>query len=134
MDAPSPVVVQPVVVESPARELPTRLGPLGDEQLARLVQSGSESAFATIYARHHQRLYRYCRSVLRDSDDAYDALQSTLARALAALQSGQRNAPLRPWLFRIAHNEAVSLIRRRVPVGEPSDDAEPCAASAEHQA
>jgi len=99
-----------------------------------LVETGSEPAFATIYTRYHQRLYRYCRSVLRDSDDAYDALQSTLAGALAALQSAKRDAPLRPWLFRIAHNEAVSLIRRRVPVGEHSDAAHPCAASAEHQA
>jgi RNA polymerase sigma factor (sigma-70 family) len=126
--------LSPIAVRSSAHELPNRLALLGDEQLARLVESGSEPAFATIYARHHQRLYRYCRSVLRDSDDAYDALQSTLAGALAALQRGQRDAPLRPWLFRIAHNEAVSLIRRRGPVGEPSDAAEPCAASAEHQA
>jgi RNA polymerase sigma factor (sigma-70 family) len=129
VDAPSPKAVR-----SSAHELPNRLALLGDEQLARLVETGSEPAFATIYARHHQRLYRYCRSVLRDSDDAYDALQSTLARALAALQGGQRDAPLRPWLFRIADNEAVALIRRRGPVGEPSDAAEPCAASAEHQA
>lgn len=129
MNASSPVAVRPS-----AQELPNRLALLEDEQLAGLVESGSESAFATIYARHHQPLYRYCRSVLRDNDDAYDALQSTLARALAALQNGRRDAPLRPWLFRIAHNEAVSLIRRRMPVGEPSDAAEPCAASAEHQA
>src|SRR5438876_6202336 len=91
----------PVAVQSSARELPDRLALLGDEQLAHLVESGSEPAFATIYTRHHQPLYRYCRSVLRDSDDAYDALQSTLAGALAALQRGQRDAPLRPWLFRI---------------------------------
>jgi RNA polymerase sigma factor (sigma-70 family) len=129
VDAPSPIAVR-----SSAHELPNRLALLGDEQLARLVETGSEPAFATIYARHHQRLYRYCRSVLRDSDDAYDALQSTLAGALAALQGGQRDAPLRPWLFRIADNEAVSLIRRRGPVGEPSHAAQQCAASAEHQA
>jgi RNA polymerase sigma factor (sigma-70 family) len=129
VDAPSPIAVR-----SSAHELPNRLALLGDEQLARLAESGSEPAFATIYARHHQRLYRYCHSVLRDSDDAYDALQSTLACALAALQSARRDAPLRPWLFRIAHHEAVSLIRRRGPVGEPSDAPERCAASAEDQA
>ena len=38
-----------------------------------------------------------------------------MARALAALGRGVPNAPLRPWLFRIAHNEAVSLLRRRRP-------------------
>ena len=37
---------------------------------------------------------------------------------------GQRDAPVRPWLFRIAHNEAVSLLRRRSQTVELSDDPE----------
>jgi RNA polymerase sigma factor (sigma-70 family) len=99
-----------------------------------LVEDGSERAFAVIYERYHQRLYRYCRSHLRDGDDAYDALQSTLANALAALQRGQRDAPLRPWLFRIAHNEAISLIRRREPDRGSFDAIESCVPSAEARA
>ncbi|MEA2141199.1 MAG: hypothetical protein QOC91_1298, partial [Solirubrobacteraceae bacterium] len=95
---------------APEPSLPGAL--LTDERLARLVARGSERAFQTIYERYHQQLYRYCRSLLRDGDDAYDALQSTLVSALAALQRGQRDAPLRPWLFRIAHNEASSQTRR----------------------
>ena len=86
---------------------------LGDERLARLAARGSSRAFAAVYERYHQPLYRYCRSILRDDSDAQDALQSTFTRALAALKRDQRSAPLRPWLFRIAHNEAISLLRRR---------------------
>lgn len=107
---------------------------LADELLARLVARGSERAFETIYDRYHQRLYRYCYSLLRDSDDAYDALQSTLVSALAALQRGQRDAPLRPWLFRIAHNEAISEFRRRGPVGEANETLQLIAPSAEERA
>jgi RNA polymerase sigma factor (sigma-70 family) len=107
---------------------------LSDERLARLVEDGSERAFAMIYERYHQRLYRYCRSLLRDGDDAYDALQSTLANALAALQRGRRDAPLRPWLFRIAHNESISLIRRREPDRGSFDATESCVPSAEARA
>lgn len=92
---------------------PTRLSRLSDELLARYTARGSERAFAVLYERYHQPLYGYCRSIVRDDTDAQDALQSTFAGALSALQRGRRNAPLRPWLFRIAHNEAVSLIRRR---------------------
>ena len=51
--------------------------------------------------------------MLHDDADAQDALQSTFTSALVALRAGRRDAPLRPWLFRIAHNEAISLIRRR---------------------
>jgi RNA polymerase sigma factor (sigma-70 family) len=92
---------------------PARLSRLSDELLARYTARGSERAFAVLYERYHQPLYGYCRSIVRDDTDAQDALQSTFAGALSTLQRGQRNAPLRPWLFRIAHNEAVSLIRRR---------------------
>jgi RNA polymerase sigma factor (sigma-70 family) len=92
---------------------PTRLSRLSDELLARYTARGSQRAFAVLYERYHQPLYGYCRSIVRDDTDAQDALQSTFAGALSALQRGRRNAPLRPWLFRIAHNEAVSLIRRR---------------------
>jgi RNA polymerase sigma factor (sigma-70 family) len=86
---------------------------LGDERLARLAARGNPRAFATVYERYHQVLYRYCRSILRDDADAQDALQSTFTRALSALKRDQRTAPLRPWLFRIAHNEAISVLRRR---------------------
>src|SRR6266508_4274056 len=66
-----------------------------------------------MYERHHQALYRYCRSILRDDEDARDALQSTMAKAVAALRSEERDFELRPWLFRIAHNEAISRLRQR---------------------
>ncbi|HLB21410.1 MAG TPA: sigma-70 family RNA polymerase sigma factor [Solirubrobacteraceae bacterium] len=111
-----------------------RPGLLGDERLARSVARGDEGAFATIYDRYHQRLYRYCYSLLRDREDAYDALQSTLANAFAALQAGRRDAPLRPWLFRIAHNEAITVIRLRGRDLTTTDVAESCVPSAEDRA
>jgi DNA-directed RNA polymerase specialized sigma24 family protein len=92
--------------------------PADDERLAALVGEGDDRAFTVLYERYHQRLYGYCLSLLRDDSDAQDALQSAFAGALAALRRGQRNAPVRPWLFKIAHNEAISLIRRRRPEAE----------------
>ena len=74
---------------------------------------GDAAAFAAVYERHHQALYRYCRSILRHEEDAQDALQSTMAKAFAALQDERRDFDLQPWLFRIAHNEAISILRRR---------------------
>jgi RNA polymerase sigma factor (sigma-70 family) len=71
------------------------------------------AAFAAVYEDNRQALYRYLRSILRHDQDAQDALQSTMTRAFAALRDEPRDFELRPWLFRIAHNEAVSLLRRR---------------------
>jgi RNA polymerase sigma factor (sigma-70 family) len=91
--------------------IPARL--LGDEQLARAVEAGREDAFATLFHRHHQQLYRYCRSLVGNDQDAQDALQASLTKALVALRERRRTAPLRPWLFRIAHNESLTLVRSR---------------------
>src|SRR4051794_3109998 len=86
---------------------------IGDEHLAQSVAVGDQAAFAELYARYHQPLLRYCRSILGAEADSQDAVQSAFVRALAALQGERRSAPLRPWLYRIAHNEAMSVLRGR---------------------
>jgi RNA polymerase sigma factor (sigma-70 family) len=104
-------IALPIAGVSPGLAFPGRL--LSDERLARLVSAGSERALTLLYERHHQALYRYCRSIVRDHDDAQDALQSTMTNAFLALQASERDLAVRPWLFRIAHNEAVSILRKR---------------------
>jgi RNA polymerase sigma factor (sigma-70 family) len=113
------------------RRSPVRHSLLSDERLARLVSTGDEQAFATLYQRYHQQLYRYCRSMLRHDADAQDALQSAMTSAYAALRRSQRDAPVRPWLFRIAHNESISVMRRRRPTTELTDDLGATVASVE---
>ena len=123
-------VSPPIVGVTP----PRRLSLAGDERLARLVRDGSEDAFAALYERYHQRLYRYCRSMLRNDADAQDALQSTFAGAYTALADGRRDAPMRPWLYRIAYNESVSMLRRRRPEASLVEANELPSASAEQRA
>ncbi|RDJ93620.1 RNA polymerase sigma factor, partial [Lacticaseibacillus rhamnosus] len=53
--------------------------------------------------------------------------------AFAALRRGGPDAPIRPWLFRIAHNEAVSALRRRRPTVELSDATDCWTTSVEDQ-
>src|SRR3954452_7368028 len=74
---------------------------------------GDAAAFARIYERHHDALYRYCQSLLRDDQDAQDALQSAMESAFAALQRERPESELRTWLFRIAHEEALAIRQRR---------------------
>ena len=88
---------------------------LGDDRLARRAAAGDRQAFAVLYQRHHQSLFRYCRAILGDAEDAADALQNTMAAALRALPGERREIRLKPWLYRIAHNESISLLRRRSP-------------------
>ena len=92
---------------------PATLRLLAETRFRSRAMRGDAAAFAAVYDRHHQALYRYCRSLLRDDHDAQDALQNALTRAFAALQTEERDFELRPWLFRIAHNEAITLLRQR---------------------
>ena len=101
------------VSRAPRHPRGVALRALGDERLARLASEGDRQAFAAIYDRHHQALYRYIRSIVRDPDDATDALQSAMVGALRGMPARDANAPLKPWLFRIAHNEAINVLRRR---------------------
>jgi RNA polymerase sigma factor (sigma-70 family) len=59
---------------------------------------------------------------VRNPQDAEEAFQLTMLAAYRALSAGRGpRATLRPWLFRIAHNECVDLLRGRPPVEELTD-------------
>src|SRR3954447_10617140 len=86
---------------------------LSDDRLVRSATRGEERAFAAIFERFHQELYRYCRALLGDEEEARDALQNTMVKVVRALPGEHRQIARRPWLYRIAHNEAIALARQR---------------------
>ncbi len=97
---------------------------MGDESLASRAAAGNRDAFGALYERYHDPLLGYTRSILLDDEDARDATQSALENALRALPRREPGRPLRPWLYRIAHNEAINVVRRRQPVTEGDLDVE----------
>jgi len=93
-----------------------------DEALAALVRQGHESAFVAIYDRHHRGLIAFCRHMLSSKEEAEDALQHTFLAAYKALTgTGRPPKTLKPWLYTIAHNRCVSMLRARR-AHEPADD------------
>ncbi len=88
---------------------------LRDQRLVASVREGNGAAFARIYDRHARELLHFCRGRLDSADEADDALQQTFMKAYRALREGpeQESISLRPWLYAIARNECVSLVRRR---------------------
>jgi RNA polymerase sigma factor (sigma-70 family) len=58
-------------------------------------------------------LRRYCARLMGSVIDGEDVVQDTFVRALVALQDLDEAPPLRPWLFRIAHNRALDPLRSR---------------------
>jgi RNA polymerase sigma factor (sigma-70 family) len=69
-------------------------------------------------------LHRYCARLMGSVIDGEDVVQDTFARALVALDELEEDAPLRAWLFRIAHNRALDLLRSRaIRAAEPIEAA-----------
>src|SRR4051794_39244891 len=89
-----------------------------DDRLARRAADGDERALAAIFQRYHQSLYRFCLAIVGDPHDAQDALQNTMVKVLRALPGEERRIELKPWLYRIAHNESIEVLRRRRPTVE----------------
>src|SRR5436190_3578998 len=83
-----------------------------DDRLVDLARAGSEPAFEAIVARYRAPLMRYCRRILPEAR-AEDAVQQAFVGAFAALRRDDAHIDLRPWLYRIAHNTALNVLRDR---------------------
>jgi RNA polymerase sigma factor (sigma-70 family) len=85
-----------------------------DEQLVDQIRRGNEAAFEVAFERHGAGIMGFCRHMLGSREEAEDAVQHTFAAAFSDLQrNGQRPLALKPWLYSIARNRCVSLLRSR---------------------
>ena len=75
-----------------------------------MTQSVSDS-FEQLAAEIRPELFRYCARLTGSVFEAEDIVQDTLERALTALPHHPPAGPLKPWLFRIAHNRALDHLR-----------------------
>lgn len=84
-----------------------------DDGLVSEVRAGNEEAFARMYERHRSELLAYSRNMVGSHDDAEDVIQQTFLKAYRALRRSESRIAVRPWLYAIARNECVSMIRKR---------------------
>jgi RNA polymerase sigma factor (sigma-70 family) len=68
--------------------------------------------FQSIVQSIRPELHRYCARLTGSVIDGEDIVQDTLAKAFFALATAHELPPLRPWLFRIAHNTALDFLKR----------------------
>jgi RNA polymerase sigma factor (sigma-70 family) len=86
----------------------------GDGRLVEHIRRGSEAAFEVAFERHGPAILGFCRHMLGSPEEAEDAVQHTFAAAYRDLQrGGEREIALRPWLFTIARNRCLSVLRGR---------------------
>jgi RNA polymerase sigma factor (sigma-70 family) len=83
-----------------------------DERLVELARAGHERAFEALVQRYRRQLLHYCRRLSGSDAGAEDAVQQALLQAWVALSNGTTEVrEARAWLYRIAHNVAVSNLR-----------------------
>lgn len=103
---------------------PTKASPLWVPEVAAdpLLTSQHEGRrrFLELVADLRPELHRYCARMTGSTADGEDIVQDTLARAYYLLPEMTELPPLRPWLFRIAHNRALDHLKRyEVRMSEP---------------
>jgi len=89
------------------------LAALGDDRLVAEARRGNEAAFEVIYERYHRQLLAFCRHMLGSQEDSEDALQHTFGSAFRALGRTEDKIHLQPWLYTIARNRCLSVLRAR---------------------
>ncbi len=89
------------------------LSALGDGRLVDQVRAGNDAAFEVVYDRHHGGVLAFCRHMLGSQEEAEDAVQQTFISAYDSLRRTNRAIALRPWLFTIARNRCLSVLRAR---------------------
>src|ERR671915_712528 len=105
-----------IPARAPAAPLRSRrlLALAGDGRLVEQVRRGNEAAFEVIFERHVPAILAFCRHMLGTREEAEDAVQHTFAAAYRDLQRGRdRDIALKPWLFAIARNRCLSVLRAR---------------------
>jgi RNA polymerase sigma factor (sigma-70 family) len=83
-----------------------------DEKLVELLRQGHAPAFDVMVERYRLPLTRYCARMV-GADNADDIVQETFTASYSALGSDDRPIQLKPWLYRVAHNTAISALRKK---------------------
>ena len=96
-----------------------------DAELLALSSRGDADAFELLYQRHNKSLYNYLLRLIHRPTVAEDLLQEVFLAAWEAAAKFRGEAKVKNWLFRIAHHQAVSWLRRNreefTPDGELPD-------------
>lgn len=86
-----------------------------DEQkfIAELLNERTKNlAFSKLIDQYQKPLYHHIRHIVINHEDAEDALQNTFLNIFKGLPSFKGQSKLFSWMYRIAHNEALSILQK----------------------
>ncbi len=86
-----------------------------DADLIRHAARGAVEAYNLLVSRWEKRVYNYLLRLTSNREDALDLAQDVFLKAYQNLRKLEDPERFGPWLYRIAHNEAYSMFRKRRP-------------------
>jgi len=89
-----------------------------DRDLIAKARRGHVDAYNVLVSRWEKRVFNYLLRLVGHREDALDLSQDVFLKAYQNLRKLDEPAKFPGWLFRIAHNEAYSLLRKNRPEGE----------------
>src|SRR4051794_40229816 len=99
---------------APAIRLPRHDAALDEDGLLlRRAADGDDAAFEAFHDRHADALLRYCQHVLGSRHEAEDAVQQSFFNAYRRIAAGHFPDKPRAWLYAIARNQSLSIVRAR---------------------
>jgi RNA polymerase sigma-70 factor (ECF subfamily) len=103
-----------------------------EEQLVAAAKTGRRAPFGELCERHVKKVFRVIHRIMRNREDAEDALQDCLLNAFVHVKDFDGRSQFATWLTRIAINAALMKLRknrgaREVPIDEPNPSSEPVA-------
>jgi RNA polymerase sigma-70 factor (ECF subfamily) len=96
-----------------------------DRDLIAKARRGDVEAYNLLVSRWEKRVFNYLLRLVSNREDAMDVSQEVFLKAYQSLPKLEDPARFSGWLFRIAHNEAFSLLRRRRPETELTGEQRP---------
>jgi RNA polymerase sigma-70 factor (ECF subfamily) len=84
-----------------------------DPALVAMVREGTEAEFAALVQRHRKELRVHCYRLLGNLDDAEDTVQEVFVKAWRGRAGFEGRSTVRAWLYRIATNACLDVIKRR---------------------
>jgi len=92
-------------------EIPTTPA-LSDEEIVTLIIQGNKDLFGELIDRYEAKLTRYVLRFTQHDEDVSDIIQVVFIKAYTNLQSFDTSRSFNSWIYRIAHNESVTLLKK----------------------
>ena len=86
---------------------------LNDSELVAALKENTECGFRLLMAKYKEAVYWHVRRLVVSHEDAQDAAQETFIRVLLSFKQFKGESSFAVWIYRIATNEALRLLKRR---------------------